>query len=55
MPPSTQEIFVGRTRCDNFLSLGTRDVKTELEIEYQQRSNPDELKSLDIVPLGSTS
>lgn len=38
-----------------FLSLGTRDVKTELEIEYQQRSNPDELKSLDIVPLGSTS
>lgn len=34
-----------------FLSLGTRDVKTELEIEYQQRSNPDELKSLDIVPL----
>lgn len=44
MPPSTQEIFVGRTRCDNFLLLGTRDVKTELKIEYQQRSNPDELK-----------
>lgn len=55
MSPSTQDLFVRRTHCDIFLSLGARDFKTELEIENQQRSNPDELKSLDIVPLCLTS